>query len=203
MGQEGSLPLRPGHRRRRSRLRQVSPPVCPRRRGTMIARSTGMTRRAHRKEFLKAARAIVLSAGVAALASLALAAPPGSAATPATLQILTVSDVRFGPPLSMSGRIVAEAEALPYGLGKTTALPRIESRGRAPHRGVGPETRANSGWSPGIPNWTGGDPRTVANFDRKRFNGQTLPLRMLGRRFVLSHFTVGRNRVHIMLSTGF
>ena len=154
---------------------------------------------------LKAARALVLFAGVVALASLAFAAAPGSAATPAKLQFLIVSDVRFGAPFSMNGRVVAEAEAetLPYSLGKTTALARIEFRGRAPHRGVGSETQANSGWSPGIANWTDRNARMMLNFDRKRFNGQTLPLRMLGQRFVLSHLTVGRNRVHIMLSTGF
>jgi hypothetical protein len=152
---------------------------------------------------LKAARALVLFAGVAALASLAFVATPGSAATPAKLQILIVSDVRFGAPLGISGPVVAEAETLQYSLGKTTAFARIELRGRDTPRGVGSETQANSGWSPGIPNWTGRDATMRVKFDRRRFNGQTLPLRMLGQRFVLSHLTVGRNRVHIMLSTGF
>ena len=134
MGQEGSLRLLPWHHHRPSPLRPARPPVCPRRRGTMIARVEwdGATRTS--EGVLKAARALVLFARVAALASLAFAAAPGSAATPAKLQILIVSDVRFAAPLSITGRVVTEAEAetLPYSLGKTTALARIKSRGALP-----------------------------------------------------------------------
>ena len=158
----------------------------------------------------------------AALAISALGGAPVQGAVPLEVAVLWLEPVgstrdaavrRMMNDGRLDSAVAREGKALIYDLG-TARTPNPSSRSSDPvgamlgsdiRKGSGTGSAVASGaeWSPRIGSWSDRSARMMLNFDRRRFNGQALPLRMLGQRFVLSHLTVGRNRVHIMLSTGF
>ena len=137
---------------------------------------------------------------VAALAATIMAAPMADAAGPS----------RNAPALERRGGAVGsynwEAGTLEWHLIAAAStlhfenfVGAAEARSKRRYRGIG---RADSSWSPRIgegnrldsPAWHLGD---------APFNMETLPVTILGRRIVLSHFTVNRRGVRGMLSTAF
>jgi hypothetical protein len=153
-----------------------------------------------------------------ALAIMALAAAPGRAASPPDFQVPLARDAHAEPTLNMDSGAGKSGEGKTFASGLPTknrllhlALPagdhffqptvassdvrarrgelraQIET-GSHPSRRIFKSTTRDL-LSPGYPG--------------PRFNLETLPVRVLGRRLVVSHFTVGRKGVRAMLSTRF
>jgi hypothetical protein len=73
---------------------------------------------------------------------------------------------------------------------------------KTPKFGGDAKVESGSNWSPRVERFSG---RGAAILRRtsKHFNLETVPVTVLGRRFVFSRFTVNRRGVHGTLSTGF